>query len=704
MLQKDISMRKHRAFVSQTLFMVSLTIFNLFAVAETPLPEPETPTSVISDTHGLNIPSETVAKISAALRPAIVRIHVVETYYQDGREQKSEASGSGFVIHPQGYIVTNHHVAGNAKQLKCVFADKTERPAELVGTDPLTDISVIKVNVPEGASLPVIEFGDSDAVHVGDPVLAMGSPLALSQSVTLGIVSNTEMIMPEWLTKISGPMEMDGEDVGSLVRWIGHDAEIHPGNSGGPLVNLKGKVIGVNEIKLALSGAIPGNLAREVAHALIEQGYVRRAWLGVEIQPLLKTQKDVHGALVSGVLKGSPAEAAGLQSGDILLALNNEPLEVRFAEQLPDLNRKIAALPIGSPVPLHLRRGDQELTLTVEPTLREPTLPKQQEFTDWGFTARNLSFMLAKELKRTTTDGVLVTSVRAGGPSGDAKPPIQRNDILVEVAEKPVRNMDDLRQVTTDLLKDATEPVPALVTFERKREKLVTVVKVGVRELKDPGKEVKKAWLPVQTQVVTREMAALFGKPEMKGFRITHVYKGSSASAADLRIGDIILAVDDTPLEAATLEQQEELNVLLRQYPVGAEVTLQIRREGREFPVKVTLERTPELPREMKKYEDKRFEFTARDLTYFDRTNEQMEDIPGGVLIEQVKSGSWAALGGLQSGDVVLEINQIPVQNVVDAESIMTRVASEQTPSVVFKILRGIHTLFVEVEPKWDQK
>ena len=159
----------------------------------------------------------TIEAAVAKVKPGLVRIDVVDTYYAEGREQKQDASGSGVVISEEGHIVTNHHVAGHAKLLKCTFDNKEEIEAELVGTDPMTDISVIKLKGTEGRKFPVVAFGNSDDMKVGDQVLAMGSPLALSQSVTLGIVSNNQMTLPDWVTR-GGGLAQDGEDAVSYTH------------------------------------------------------------------------------------------------------------------------------------------------------------------------------------------------------------------------------------------------------------------------------------------------------------------------------------------------------------------------------------------------------------------------------------------------------------------------------------------------------
>src|SRR5437867_4604403 len=273
------------------------------------------------------IPSNVRAVVDTAItrmRPSLVRIHVVSTEYREGRELKMQAVGSGAIISKDGYLVTNHHVAGHGARMVCTLWNREEIEAELVGTDPLTDISVLKLKPGQPREFAAATFGDSSKIAVGDSVLAMGSPMALSQSVTLGIISNVEMIMPK-LFGTFGRLRLDGEDVGALVRWIGHDASIYGGNSGGPLVNLHGEIVGINEIRFGLSGAIPGNLARTIVEELIARGKIRRSWLGIDVRPLFKQGKGERGVLISGVISDSPASQAGLQAGELLLRVGQAP-------------------------------------------------------------------------------------------------------------------------------------------------------------------------------------------------------------------------------------------------------------------------------------------------------------------------------------------------------------------------------------------
>jgi len=648
-------------------------------------------------------PSSLRAQIDAAIdkvKPALVRIRVVSTEFSEGREIKQQAVGSGAIITKDGYIITNHHVAGHATRMFCTLWNREEIEAELIGTDPLTDISIIKLIPEKPRTFACVSFGDSSKVRVGDSVLAMGSPMALSQSVTLGIISNTEMVIPRFWGG-GGAFKLDGENVGGLVRWLAHDAAIYGGNSGGPLVNLKGEIIGINEISYGLSGAIPGNLAKSVAEQLMAKGKIERSWLGVDVQPLFKHASDEHGILISGVIEGSPASAAGLRAGDIMLRLNGVVTDVRFDEQLPEFMALTSGLAIGREVPAVVRRDGQEMTLKLKPAEREEIFPKQKELKQWGITARNLSSIMSREMKRDNTDGVFVASVRPGGPAGESKPALEPRDVLVEVNGEAITNLAALVEFTRRLTAGKTEPVPVIATFERRAARFLTVVKVGIQDLKDPGLEVTKAWLPVETQVISRDIAKQLGDPALKGFYITRVFADSTAEKAGLKPGDFITAVDDEKLTATGPEFEDELSSLIRQYDVGKTVELSVQRGKAKLKVSVELARSPRQRREMKKYRNNDFEFTVRDISFFDAAEQQLKDEQHGVLVEEIKSGSWAELGGLGVGDLILEINGQAVSKVDEVRRAMEQIAKEKKSVVTFKVMRGIHTLFLELEPNW---
>jgi serine protease Do len=646
------------------------------------------------------VPEETRRAIDEAISrvyPALVRIHSVSLYYADGREVKGESAGSGVIISPDGYVVTNHHVAGKSRRLRCTLSDKREIDASLVGTDALADIAVLKLR--DGGPFPVASWSEG-VVRVGDQVLAMGSPRAISQSVTLGIVSNTEMTIPSFYWP--NTFRLDGEETGSLVKWIGHDAQIFPGNSGGPLVNVKGEIVGINEISLGLGGAIPGAIARGVATQLIEHGEVRRSWLGLTVQPLLKgADDDEKGVLIGGVLPESPAAKAGLQPGDVLLSYDGQPVQVRYPEQLPELNRRMLETPIGTAVEMTYRRGREEKRAKVVTEARGPAQGEEAALKTWGLTLEEITLLASKELEREPHSGVIVGSVRPGAASAEAKPALEPDDIIVKVEGRPVRTIKDLVVVSEELTQGKTEPLPVLVSFERRTQQLLTVVRIGYKDTLDRSAEATKAWISGSTQVLTPDLAKALGVPGQKGVRLTEVYADGAAHKAGLEVGDLILKLDGDEIAAAQPEDIEVFPAMVRQYPVGAKVKLDVVRDGKPKVVEVTLAASPPSTRELAEYRDPHFEFTARDLTFQDRVQKKLAGAVRGALITGVENGGWAALAHLAVGDIVQSVDSAVV---VDAATLQTRMAAihEKKPTrVVFFVKRGVHTLFVELEPDW---
>lgn len=651
--------------------------------------------------NGQNLNESQLDSAIVLMKPTLVRLHVVAVYDDQGREQKQESVGSGAIITPEGHVITNHHVAGRAKRIVCMLANKEEIEAELVGSDPLADIAVVKLNPEKKRAFPYATFSDSDVLQVGDLVYAMGSPLALSQSVTKGIISNTEMVMPEMFWPFQ--FRLEGEDVGSIVRWIGHDAAIFPGNSGGPLVNQQGNIVGINEISLGIAGAIPGNLAKKIAFDLIEKGKVTRAWFGLELQPLLKHGESVEGVLVSGTIDNSPAHTAGFRAGDILVQFQGKRINIRFAEELPILNQMMMDCEIKKPVAAVVRRNNKEITLQVTPVEREYILPKTTEVKMWGITVRNISLFLAKEMKRDDQKGVLITSVRPGGPSGDAKPPLYAGDIIVDISGWKTKNVDDLKEVSALLVGSADKEMPVLVEFERGGEHQLTVVKLGRTDTGSQGQQLRKAWLGIAYQVLTRDIGEALGLEETQGIRITQVFPQTPAEQAGLQVGDIVTRIDGLPVEAQEVSDIELFTVMVRQFDIGSTVVLDIIRNKKSIKKNVTLAASPRPPSEMEKYVDRDFEFTVRDIAFMDRIELQLEPEVQGVLVADVISGSWAALAHLAVGDLIIEVNDKAIDNVGNFQDIMERISQLRTAHVIMHIKRGIHSFFIEMEPDWNE-
>jgi S1-C subfamily serine protease len=310
--------------------------------------------------------------------------------------------------------------------------------------------------------------------------------------------------------------------------------------------------------------------------------------------------------------------------------------------------------------------------------------------------AANLTQLQARDLVRDSTDGARVVSVRPNGPVDQAKPPIRRGDIIVAVEGRPVRSVEDLEERTAALVTE-TPSARALVEFERNRERYLTVVDLGTAPLDDPPRDARKAWIPIEVQVLTPPLAERLGLRGRTGVRVTRLLDGSTP----LEVGDIILAIEGDPVRASSQNDEDLFAASIRQLPVGSTVALTLVREGSEQSVDVKLARTPSQPREMRSYEDPVFEFRARDVAEVDLQDPRLEDALGAVLVESVAVRGWAALGNLNGGDVILGIDGQPVRNVQDLQSRMQQIERRRPTSVVFQIKRGIRTMFIEIQPAW---
>ncbi len=373
--------------------------------------------------------------------PALVRVQPIVETFRGGRKVSSTGFGSGVMIGPEGYVVTNYHVAGKAKSCICVMSNKEEVPAILVGADPWTDIAVIKLDLKKytGNTLTWAVLGDSDRVEEGDFVLAMGSPFSLTRTVTFGVVSCKDRSL--------GVMDIEGpQETGQFNTWIQIDALINPGNSGGPLVNLKGEVIGINARGGAGMGfAIPVNIVKEVSRKIIDTGSVTRSWIGVRFQPMEKFKKsflgDVAdgGVLVSDVEEDSPASKAGIRPGDVIVAMNGRAMCARFEEEIYPIAKMVADIDVGSKLKIDYVRKKQKLTADFATEPLENVSGEEVEFEDWGFTAKEITKSLAREMRIPGGSGVLFTGAVSGSTA--AKAGLQNGDIIKEIDGTEVKNL-----------------------------------------------------------------------------------------------------------------------------------------------------------------------------------------------------------------------------------------------------------------------
>jgi len=377
--------------------------------------------------------------------PALVHIQPVKEFFFSGEKTKVQVTGSGIIIRPDGYVLTNSHVAEKARQVKCTLSDKTEVSAEVIGTDPWTDLAVLKLNL-AGAGLPAVPFailGDSDKLQLGEMVLAMGSPLGLSRSLSMGVISSLDRYI-----------EDEGEMVSPYNLWIQTDAAINPGNSGGPLVNLSGQVIGINARALIfgenLGFAIPANTARFVIDQLIRNGDVERSWLGVEWQEVNEYArytglKNLNGVLVAQVEPGSPADTSGLKPGDLVTAINGRPVQAWYREELPRIRLNIANLPVGSEVELTIRREDQNQTLKMITGKTGKFFGDEFECLEWEMAVEEITERVARNFNLPAPAGVLVSGVRRGGKAQEAG--LERGAVLLKMDGQDIRDLTHFKEL-----------------------------------------------------------------------------------------------------------------------------------------------------------------------------------------------------------------------------------------------------------------
>lgn len=649
----------------------------------------------------VNAPKSELDEARHKVYPALVNIAVVFRYYDGGRAQRAPAGGSGVIISPDGYVLTNFHVAGHTTHITCTLSSGESLDAQVVADDPLSDISVLKLRLPPGAKpLPYAVLGNSDDLQVGDPVLAMGNPLMLSSSMTLGIVSNPRRVFTDFTGSEMQDMELDeGEKTGTFTRWIQHDALILPGNSGGPLVNLQGQVIGINELGgNGVGFAIPSNLAKQVFQDVLRYGKVPRGWIGLSVMPVEKLGRT-RGALVSSLTPGSPAARAGVQPGDLLLALDGAPVNVRFFEQVPLFYQRVARLPAGHVAHLSLLRNGMPESVAVRVAPLEPALSPEQEFQGMGVTARALTADMALNRHLPDTRGVLVTGVRPGLPFEAAQPPIAADDVIESVNGLPTPNLTAFRHAL-DSSEHSKTGFP--ITLIREDENLLAFVKTDTEKTSDDGGELPQAWMGIKTQVLTPEVASAVGLPGLTGFRVTEVYPYTEASKAGLKPGDVLTALNGAALTASHPQDAEDFTHQIEGLSVGDKAQLTVRRGLFSLILPVVLEGTPSAAAQAKTVRSKELEFGVRGITLMDKVTNHWDDAQQGVVVTEVTSGGWASIAGLHTDDLILSLNGQKVADTDAFERVLSALVKTHPKTITVFVRRDTLTHFVFLAPDWS--
>ena len=449
----------------------------------------------ISNVNSKNAP-DSFADLAEKLMPSVVNISTTQTVvsnvnpfpfqfppgspFEDmfkefgtPQERKSSALGSGFIIDKNGIIVTNNHVIQDAEDIIVRVNGDQEYKATVIGADPLSDIAVLKLDTKD-KFIPV-QFGDSDKARIGDWVIAIGNPFGLGGTVTSGIISARNRSI----------------GLSRYEDYIQTDASINSGNSGGPLFDMNGNVIGINTAILGRSGSIgigfsiPSNNAKTVINQLIEFGETKRGWLGVRIQDVTKEIAQVEqldeprGALVASVAENSPSQKAGIKSGDIILEFNG--LRIQEMKELPMI---VAKTEVGKEVNVKIWRNKKELTKKVilgrletseDFKLSEKSLPSEIKIDDLKIIVRKLTKEDIKERKLPNQiDGLLITSIDTDSPLLNS---IEVNSIIVEAQKKKIRSAEDLRKITRQVL-NSNQKTILLVIYNTQNQKRYIGVKL----------------------------------------------------------------------------------------------------------------------------------------------------------------------------------------------------------------------------------
>jgi len=439
------------------------------------------------------LPPDSFSNLAESASPAVVNIRTVKTikgggrvfrHFQKGpfgdddpmkdffdrffdedqkRDFKQRSLGSGFIIDKDGYIVTNNHVIDNADKIVVILNDEKEFEAQIVGRDKNTDLALIKIE--SNRNLPVLQFGDSDALKVGQWVVAIGNPFGLEQTVTAGIVSAKGRVIG------SGPYD----------DFIQTDASINPGNSGGPLLNMKGEVVGINTAIVAggqgIGFAIPVNLAKNIIVQLKSTGEVTRGWLGVGIQDISEEVaeyygiKEKKGVLVTEVFPGDPADLAGIKPKDIILSVNGKAVD--NARQLTGM---IADIRVGDKIQIKINRNGKTQTIDVKIAKREETKiigrsTQEREQTQLGIQASEITPETARRFNLKDTAGVIVVGVDPESKAAEAG--LQVHDVIREINHKNITSVSDLNKTI-----DAIPEGETINLFIRRMNRGFLVIKI----------------------------------------------------------------------------------------------------------------------------------------------------------------------------------------------------------------------------------
>lgn len=397
--------------------------------------------------------------------PALVFVKPIVAEYGSGEKKQQEVFGSGVITSPDGYAVTNWHVVDKAVAINCVLYDKRQIEAKLIGSDRDTDLALLKLPAEEGKAYPYARFAHTAELTEGDFVMALGSPFGFQRSISLGIVSNAQRYI-------------GFETEYKYNTWIQTDAAINPGNSGGPLIDTQGRIVGINTLGLMGSGvgfSIHASMVQDIVDQLKRDGRVVRAYTGLRIQALKDFHSNTfvdseHGVLITGVEENSPSAEADIRTGDILLAINNAPVEGTYAEMLPQIWRRLAELTIGEPVSMQLQRGSQTIQVTITPEEKGKLEGEDFDCRRWNMTVKEINKYRTPRLYYLKAKGVYIQGVKYPGNASSSG--LSRRDIISKIDNEPMETIEDVKQIYEQIVQDE----------QREKKVMFEILRSGLRK------------------------------------------------------------------------------------------------------------------------------------------------------------------------------------------------------------------------------
>jgi len=402
---------------------------------------------------------EVVARAKNQVFPMVVYIKCLRQDHAGGKKITQEVSGSGVIVSADGEVVTNWHVIDKAVEVRCLLYNGQGLDAKVLGSDKDTDLALLKLQKLDDTLLPFAGLDDSDKLQEGDFVMAMGAPWGLSRSVSIGIISCIKRFLPE---------------ASEYSLWLQTDASISPGNSGGPLVNTDGKIVGINTRGSSAGGdmgfAIPSNTIKFIIPQLREHGQVNWSWTGLQLQPLHDFERDIYfdadqGVIVAETDPESPARRAGILARDRIVQINDQPVTALTAEELPKLRKLLGNLPKDQPVNITLQRNNETVKIEIIPTEKGKVEGEELDCPRWDLTVKAINRFDNPDLHFHRAEGVFIYGIKHPGNAANAG--LKAQDIILKIDGKKVTTLDDLEAIHKDTLENIEQKPKIIISVLR---------------------------------------------------------------------------------------------------------------------------------------------------------------------------------------------------------------------------------------------